>query len=141
MLAQRGLGRALQQAMPALGHHHRIDDQRHATRELLRRGNDGADHFGAVQHAGLDRVGADVGQHHLDLLGDEGGIDGYHSMHAHRVLRGERGNRGGGKTTHRRHCLDVGLDAGATARIGTGDDQDAAFHAALFTQPGGESPR
>jgi hypothetical protein len=83
--------------MTALRHHHRIDDQRHAGRMLGKRAGHSGDHLGAVQHAGLERIGADVGQHHLDLLGNEGGIDRHHAVHAERVLGGERGDGSGGK--------------------------------------------
>ena len=140
-VAQGGLGLAQQQAMAAFGDHHRIDDQRHARRMLPEGGGHGGDHLGAVQHAGLQRIGADVGQHDLDLLGDEGGLDRHDAMHALGILGGQSGDRGGGEGAHGGDRLDVGLDPGPAAGVGTGDDQDAAFHAAAITlQPGG-SPR
>ena len=37
---------------------------------------------GVVQHAGLDRVGADIVEHDLDLLADEVGRDRQHAEHA-----------------------------------------------------------
>jgi hypothetical protein len=70
----------------ALGDHHRIDDQRCVGRVLPESGGNRFDHLGAVQHARLQRVGTDVGQHHLDLLGDEGGFHRHHAMHALGVL-------------------------------------------------------
>ena len=49
-----------------------IDDQRRGGGVFAERGNNRLDHLGAVQHAGLHGVGADVGKHNLDLLGNEG---------------------------------------------------------------------
>ena len=98
---------------------------------FFRDGATDVDHLGAVQHAGLERIGADVGQHDLDLLGDEGGIDRHDAVHALGVLRGERGDGGGGEAAHRGDRLDVGLDARAAAGIRAGDDQDATLHAGL----------
>ncbi len=46
-----------------------------AARALGKHRRDGLDHRRIVQHAGLDRVGADIVEHHLDLLADEVGRD------------------------------------------------------------------
>ena len=44
------------------------------------------------------------------------------------ILRGQRGYRSCRIGVEHRHGLDVGLDAGAAAGIGTGDDQHPAAH-------------
>ena len=63
----RGL---LEQPVAALGDHHRIDDQVREA-EASDRGGHRLDDRGVRQHAGLDRVGADVADNRLDLRGDE----------------------------------------------------------------------
>ena len=49
------------------------------------------------------------------------GGTGMHAVHAQRVLRGQRGDRGRGVAAERGDRLDVGLDAGAAAGIRSGD--------------------
>ena len=81
-----------------------------------------------MQHAGLDRVGADIVEHDLHLLADESRIDRQDAVDPLGVLRGQRGDRGRREGAEHRHRLDVGLNAGAAAGIGAGDDEDAALH-------------
>ena len=50
-------------------------------------------------------------------------VDG---LDAERVLNRDRGDGGRRVAAQGGDCLDVGLDAGAAARIGTGDDQNPA---------------
>ena len=57
-----------------------------------RRG-DRLDDRGVRQHAGLDRVGADVADHRFDLRDDQRGRDRLPAGHAAGVLRGDRGDR------------------------------------------------
>lgn len=64
LFAQGGFRFGLQQAGAAFRHHHRIDHQRHIRRMAVERGHHRFDDVGAVQHAGLDRIGADILQHH-----------------------------------------------------------------------------
>ena len=86
-LAQ-GLERRLgDQARAALGDHHRIDHQRDV-RPVRQRRDYRLGDIRIAQHAGLDRVSADIAQHHADLGGDHLGRDGMHTMDAARVLDG-----------------------------------------------------
>jgi hypothetical protein len=93
-------------------------------RALVEDAGDRSGGRGVAQHAGLDRVGADIGQHALHLLADD--RHGHHmdAVNAQRVLRGDCGDRGGGIGAHRGHGFDVGLDAGAGGGIGSGNDKN-----------------
>src|SRR6266536_2788661 len=87
-----------------------------------------------MQHAGLDRVGADIVENHLDLLADELRRYRQDPEDTLGVLRRQRGDRGCGIGIEHHHRLDVGLDAGAASRIGTGYDQHpAGHHSAAFS--------
>src|SRR5208282_3756770 len=81
----------------------------------------------------LDAIGADVGQHRLDLAAHEIGTDGKNAGNAARVLHRQRGNCRRGVTAQRRYRLDIRLDARAAARIRAGDDQHAAGHSAALS--------
>ena len=65
---KRMAGVRVEQRGPTLGDHDGIDHQRDVDPHLLKHIGDRVDHIGAVQHAGLDRVGADVFQHKAHLL-------------------------------------------------------------------------
>ena len=125
---QRVDRRRFDQRRAAFRDHDRIEDERHLRRPLGEHRGDGLDHRGIVQHAGLDRVGPDIVEHDLDLLPDEFGRDRQYPENAERVLRRQRRDRRGGETVEHRHGLDVGLNAGAAARIGAGDDQHPPLH-------------
>jgi len=86
----------------------------------------------AVNQASLTSLRNVIGQHDLDLLGNEGRIDRQDAVHAFGVLRRERRDRGGGKAAHRRYGLDVGLNAGAASGIGAGHDQHSPLHDFLY---------
>ena len=114
----------------------------------LQHGGDRLDHRQIVQHAGLDRIGADIVEHDLDLPANEIGRDRQNAEYALGVLRGQRGDRGRRIGVEHRHGLDVGLDAGAAAGIGAGDDQHPAAHCysaawaeASRSDAGARSPR
>ena len=85
---QRSLRFGLEQGCTALGPHYRVNDQRRVGLRQCR--HHGFDHGRAVQHAGLDRIGAQIAQHHVDLLGDEGLWHRVDAVHPTRVLRGQR---------------------------------------------------
>ncbi len=108
--------------------HHRIDHHRHALDMPHQRVAHRLNRRGVTQHAGLDDVRADVVQHHRDLLRHEFRRHHVHRMYAQRVLRSQRGDRGGSVRTEYRDGLDVRLDAGTAAGIRTGDHQHAAMH-------------
>ncbi len=99
----------------AFGRHHRIDDERDRRRPLAQHRGQRLDHRGIMQHAGLDRIGADVVEHDLDLLADEIGRDRQDAKDALGILRGQRGDRRRRVGVEHRHRLDVGLNAGAAA--------------------------
>ena len=63
------------------------------------------------------------------------GATGTTPCDAERVLRRQRGDRGGREAAQRGHRLDVGLDAGAAARIGARRDQHPALHARFIPFP------
>jgi len=50
-----------------------------------------------------------------------------YAEHALRILCGERADGSSGITTEHGDGFNVGLDAGAAAGIGTGDDKDTTF--------------
>ncbi len=114
--------------MAALRHHHRVEDDRDAGRRPAEGVGHGLDDVEAVQHADLDAVGADVGEHHLDLAKDEVRRHVKNGGDARGVLRGQRRHRRRGIAAEGGDRLDVRLDAGTAAGIGTGDDEDAAAH-------------
>src|SRR3546814_4485680 len=58
----------------------------------------------------LDRIGADVLQHDLDLPGDKRCRHVVDGMDGQRILRGQRGDRGSRIAAERCDRLDVGLD-------------------------------
>ena len=90
----------------------------------LERIGDRIDHFPIGEHAQLDRADAKIIEAGIDLLAQES--DGRHvrCRHAARVLGGECGNRGKTVQPMRSEGLEIGLNAGATARIGTGNGKN-----------------
>ena len=48
-------------------------------------------------------------------------------MHAARILRRDGGDGGHGVPAQQGDCLDIGLNARATAGIRSGDDEDTAL--------------
>ncbi len=105
-------GLVVQQVIAALGHHHRVDDQVRQV-ERLNRGRHRLDDLRGRQHAGLDRVAAEVARDGLDLRGhevvgqdvDAGDPDG--------VLGRDRGNGAGAVHAVCRESLEIGLNPGA----------------------------
>ena len=116
----RSLRFGLQQSRAAFGPHDRINHHRRVTTSQSL--HDSLDHGRAVQHAGLDGIGAQVAEHHLNLLGDEFVRHAVDVMHPLRVLRRQRGQRRHGKAAQRRYGFDVSLNACAAARIRASDD-------------------
>src|SRR5262249_52816211 len=77
------------------------------------------------QHADLHRVDLQIGEHRVDLRGDERRWHIVNAGHAQRVLGGERGDHARAIDAERRESLEVSLDAGAAAGIGARDgDRD-----------------
>ena len=131
------------QRVPALGDHHRIDDQGNSGGVTLQRPAHGCDHLRRAEHTGFHHVGADVGQHGFHLPGDEIQWHGMDAMHAQGVLGGQRGQRGRGEASQRGDGFDVGLNARSASGVRARDDQYAAFHWGeyLKARKAGAAPR
>ncbi len=85
--------------------HHGTEDDRQAQRfQTISQCMGG---FGRSDHPDLDRIGADIAQHAVDLRHHHGGGDRMHRLHPQRVLRGDRGDRGHGMAAQHRHGLDA----------------------------------
>ena len=104
---------------------------------LLQPCDDRVDRIDARDHADLHRLHVEVGEHRIDLRGDEIRRRVVDAGHALRVLRGQRGDDGGTVDAERGERLQVGLDAGAAAGIRAGDgerDRDLAVVAHASAQ-------
>jgi hypothetical protein len=106
-------GGGQQQPAARTGHHDRVDHQGQIPG--LQRVGHGLDQRLGEQHAGLDRVGAEVVEDGVDLRAHEGGRQLVDGGHAQSVLRGERDDGGHAVRTAAGEGLEVGLDAGAAA--------------------------
>ena len=91
----------------------------------LERIGDRIDHSLVGEHAQLDRADAKIIEAGIDLRAQESHGRHVHCRHAARVLGGECGNRGKAVQPMRSEGLEIGLNAGATARIGTGNSKNA----------------
>ena len=85
------------------------------------------------QHADLHRIDREIGKDGVDLGADETGRHVVDRVHALRILRGERGDDACPIHPERGEGLQVRLDAGAAARIRTGDGDGNRGHG-LFGQ-------
>ena len=82
---------------------------------------DNLDNLGRGNHADLDGAGADIVKYGVDLRSDDIRGDILHGGDTERVLCGDGGDGRLGIQAVRRDGLDVGLNAGATAGIGSCD--------------------
>ena len=82
---------------------------------------DGLDQGRRGYHADLDRVGADVGEDRIQLPGQKFRGDFKNTLYAGGVLRRQGGDGGHGENAVHRHCLEIGLNTGASAGIASGD--------------------
>ena len=121
-LAVGALGGGVEETVAALGDHHRVDDEmgqaqaRDGLRDRL--------HDGAVgEHARLDRGHRHVGGDGLELRHHHARLQGDVVDDGHRVLRGDGRDRRGAVQPVGGEGPQVGLDAGASARIGAGDGE------------------
>ena len=119
-------GALIDETIPGGGHHHGIDDARGKRRLRVKGFGDRLDELRRAEHAGLDRVGADIGEGDLDLAKYSVERDRPDTVDAFCVLHGDRSDGGHRMTAEHGDGLDVRLDAGAAAGIGAGDDEDAA---------------
>ncbi len=111
-----------QELCAALGQHDRVDHRRRSGRRVQHPRHD-LDHGRRAQHAGLDRVGADVLQHRAGLRLHHLGRNLVHAGGAKGVLYGDGGDGGGGIAAQGGDGLDVGLHARPAAGVRAGDDQ------------------
>ena len=118
-LGDRDLGLPLEQAGAAGRDHDGVDDDRAAKGGQL--GCDHLDDQRGREHAGLGRVDSDVVDNGPHLSAHEGRRDEVDLFHPGGVLGSQGGNRRHAVRAERRERLEVGLDAGATARVGAGD--------------------
>ena len=79
-----------------------------------------------MEHAYLHAVGADVAEHGFDLPFEDVDGEAFHGIYAQRVLCSDSGDSRCGKASVGRDTLDIGLYAGATARVAAGDGEDSS---------------
>ena len=95
----------------------------------LEAGGHRLDRGGLRQHADLHRIDVEIGEHRVDLRGDEIGRHVVDAGDALGVLRGQRRDHRGAIDAERGEGLQVGLDAGAAAGIRAGDGDGDRGHA------------
>ena len=122
VLLQRGDGVLFNQQIARSRNHHRIDDQIFQpilTKFIGYNVNDRR----VGEHAGLERVCADVTDYRIDLRRDELRIEGENLSHSNRVLRRDGGDRRCSVNAQRREGFEIGLNPCAGAGGGTGDGE------------------
>src|SRR2546423_5933297 len=92
----------------------------------------GLDQRAREEHPGLRGIDADVVEHRVELLADEGGWQLLDGRDSDRVLRRQRDEHGRAVAAGGRERLQVGLDAGAAARVRGGDRQTTRYQASPF---------
>ena len=110
--SQRSNGVRPQEHVASLGHHHRIDHQV-PDAMLLDLVGHRADDAGVGEHAGLDRVGADVVHDGVDLGGDQGRRRFEDPCHAGGILGSDGGDHRSAVDSQRGKGLEIGLKAGS----------------------------
>mmetsp|Transcript_3644 Transcript_3644/g.13388 ORF Transcript_3644/g.13388 Transcript_3644/m.13388 type:complete len:304 (-) Transcript_3644:795-1706(-) len=122
LLLNTGDSILMQQHVAARGHHDGVQDQAPTPTLALaapraQRGRHRRHDLGGRKHARLHDIGAQVFQNGAHLLLHE--VDGYRKdgLHALRVLRGQRRDRGGAEGPQGSARLHVGLDAGPSAAV------------------------
>ena len=86
-----------------------------------------AELYGTISHTNLPdfhRVGAQVGEHGVNLPRHHVGVDALHAVDAERVLRRHRRDSRSRINADSRHCLYVGLYARSARRVGACDCQN-----------------
>src|SRR6185436_1924068 len=116
LAAQQSHAVFVQQRRPARRHQHRIDDYERQLQFLDGRGHR-LDDRGVGEHADLGGVDGQVGRHRFDLRRNQIRFERRHRLDAARALNRDRGDRAGAVDAVRRKRFQIGLDAGAAARI------------------------
>ncbi len=109
-------GLLFEQTVAALGDHHWVDDDMRQV-ELGDRRRNGLDDGGVGEHADLDGIDAEVAGDSFDLRGHEIARDRAPHRHAECVLSRDRGDCARAEDLMCGEGLEIGLDAGATARV------------------------
>jgi hypothetical protein len=125
-LNEHGDGIVSQQLGARSRNHHWIDDKRH--RVTLEKRGDGLDDRRAEQHPRLRGVDTDIGEEDLELSTDELRRRLVHRSHLGRRLRRERDDGAHSVAAESREGLQVGLDSGAAAGIGSRDSETSGNH-------------
>ena len=121
---QRLDGVVLDQFVAALRHHHRIQhDARNPV--FLQFARHRLDQFRRIQHADLDRVRAEIGEHRVELPRHEVDRHRMDAGHALRILRGQRRDHAHSIAAVGRKRLQVGLDARPAPAVRARDGQRA----------------
>ena len=94
------------------------------------------DYIRGSQHAALYGVGPDVIQDSLDLRGDGLRLDQLVALHSQGVLHGDGCDGRRAEDLEGREGLEVGLDPGAAAGIGTRYRKSSGPHFLLFVEAG-----
>ena len=100
---------------------HRVEHDRYTGQARTECRSDRLDRCRRCQHADLDRINPDVVDHCLDLRAHDRGRNDVNRTDPARVLRGHGRDRDRAVHAAARERLEVGLDAGAAAGVGTGD--------------------
>ncbi len=109
----------------ALRDHHRVEDDGDGAIAGGEEVGDGGDEVRGVEHADFDGVGADVVEARADLPQDHRDGDGVDASDADGVFVDDGRDGGHGVDAAGGGGFDVGLDAGATGTVGTGDGEEA----------------
>ena len=123
LLAQGVEGVSFEEPIAPFGDHHRIEHHGEGA-ELAQGGSDAAHDLSRAEHADLHRIDADVGGDHLDLPLDGLEWQRPDAEDAQGVLGGHGGDGGHAVAAQALDRLQIGLDAGAAARVAAGDGQD-----------------
>ena len=97
-------------------------------RPAIEAGSDGVDDGEVRHHADLDRADFEIGEHRIDLRGDEFGRHLMDAGNTGGVLRGQRRDHRGAVDAERGKTLQVGLNAGAAGGIRAGDSERDRRH-------------
>ena len=121
--AERFDRRFLKQQRPARGDHDRIHDQRAFDSLRPQKCRDGINDSRRKQHAGLDCMWRQLGEHRFELKCDKLRRGRLHAQHTLRILRRKTSDRGGAVHLERGERLEISLDPCATAAVGPRDSE------------------
>ena len=88
-----------------------------------------------AQRSGLRRGRRNVADDGANLIGHQIGRQAFHAFHAARVLHGDQRDDRFAINAELMKCFKIGLDAGAAARIGSGDGEGNRLSVGMVTNP------